>query len=396
MNLFRKPHIYFYTFIILNIIFFINIIFFHSTVSFNRYNYEVNAHHYIKDPRIDGGSFNLINSLGQFDAQWYLKIADSGYPVNPKTASMYDDGSMDGFTYAFFPLYPAIVGIFNYFVGNVELAAFLLSIIFLLLNFVSFIYVGKKHFKIEVSVKAAFLMFFFPFSVFLRSFFAEGLMLFLIIWFSYFLYKKDYLNSALLLSLISITKGTAFLLIIIFIYIIFSDFRKGKILLSRMVLIVVLLFTPLAFWALYNYVNTGNPAYFLSTRPYSGISTLTIIPFMSVFHNIALIFRFPLLPLHSFHTSKLDVLTVLIFLLFLIKSRKVIPKTFWLIAFSLWLSPLLVKDMMCYSRFQSVNFPIFIYLAQILKGKNYMIVFILFFISLLVTSLYFVNWWWVG
>jgi hypothetical protein len=383
-------------FLILNIAFFINIFFFHSRVEFNKFNYEINAHLYFKDFRIGGDDFNLLRSLGQFDAQWYLKIAESGYPVNPKTPSLIDGGAMDGFTYAFFPLYPAIVGLFNVLVNNIELSAFIVSAIFLIMSFVSLIYVVNKHFNLRISVKASFLLFFYPFSVFLRSYFAEGVLLFLLIWFTYFLFEKRYFASSLLLSLINITKGTAFVLIAIFAYLVFIEFRKGKVTHYKLFALILLLIMPLVIWSLYNYINTGNPFYYLSTRPHGGVGLFTVIPFMSVFHNFALIFLFPLLPLHSFHFSQLDVLTVLVFLLLLIKGKKVLPPVYFWVSLALWLSPLLAKDLMSYSRYQSINFPIFIYLAHVLSGKRYILILSLFVVGLMITSLYFVNWWWVG
>lgn len=385
-------------FVVLNLVFFLNILFFHSKVDFNNINYEINAHHYFQDPRINGGLFNLFRALGQFDAQWYLKIAKEGYPFNPKTASMGDATNllMDGFTYAFFPLYPTIVGSLNILLGNVELSAFIISNTFLVLSFISLIYVVTKHFNKKVALKASFLLFFFPFSIFYRSYFAEGAFLFLLIWFTYFLLEKKYLKSSVFLSLASITKGTAFLLIPLFFYLVYSEFRRGKLLLKKFVLIIFLLLTPMIIWTIYNYIHTGNPFYFLFTRPFGGVNALTSIPFLSIFHNILTILIFPILPLHLFHLSKIDVIMILAVMYFLIKSYKVLPKAYWMVALCVWLSPLLVKDMMCYSRFQSVNFPIFIYLAHVLNGRRYLIVFTIFFFSLLVISLYFVNWWWIG
>ena len=147
-------------------------------------------------------------------------------------------------------------------------------------------------------------------------------------------------------------------------------------------------------WVYFNYHNTGSFIYFLLARSYW--SPFAKFPFLSIFNNLALIFLFPFLPLHLFHFSQVDIITVFIFLLLLIKSKKILPRVYWLVSLCLWLSPLLVSDTMSFSRYQSVNFPIFIYLSQILKGKQYFIVLSIFFLLLMITSLFFVNWWWVG
>lgn len=97
-------------FVLLNILLYLFITLFYNRVPFNDYNYYNNAHHYFDDPRIENGNFNLIQSLGVWDAQWYLFIASEGYPKNPSTSTVGDKSIMDALSYAFFPLYPLILG----------------------------------------------------------------------------------------------------------------------------------------------------------------------------------------------------------------------------------------------------------------------------------------------
>jgi Gpi18-like mannosyltransferase len=395
-NIFLKPRFQLFIFLILNFLFFVNIYTFHSKVEFHSFNYRVNAHHFIADRRVEGKTFNLINALGQYDAQWYLKIAKEGYPVNPPVPRMVNKSDLSGLTYAFFPLYPLVIKFFNFFFKNVELSAFLLSLFLIFINYGSLLFIVKKHFNYSLAVKTSFLLFFFPFAVFFRSYFTEGLYLFLLLWFSYFLFEKKYIRSSFFLSLLNITKANGFLLNIVFVFLTFRDFRKRKIKLPEFAISVILATAPFLLWMCFNYLNTGNFIYFLYVRSFWSASNFTAIPFLAILHNIALIILFPLLPLHAFHTSEVDLLTVLVFFLFLIKNKKILPKTYWLIALSLWLSPLLVTDTMSFSRYQSVNFPIFIYLAHILKGKPYAFIFFLFLSLFAIVSLFFVNWWWVG
>lgn len=396
-DLILKPPVFISIFIIFNLVLFVNILSFNSKVGFNRYNYDINAHKYTIDHRMEGKPFNLIESLGQFDAQWYLKIASEGYPKDLALLPQKDGGDVDRTTYAFFPLYPLIISSINIFVKNIELSAFTLSVLLIPINFLSLIYVVKKHFNLKVSVKASYLLFFFPFSIFFRSYFSESIFLFLLIWFSYFLYKRKYLKSSLFLSLLNVTKSNGFFLNIIFLIFLLKDYRKAKITLSELLFSFVVMTTPFVVWLVFNYVNTGNLLYFMSTaRTYWNASPFLSLPFLPLFHNIALLVLFPVLPFHSFHTSQVDIIIVFVFLLFLVKSKKHLPKKYWLIAFCLWLLPLLVSDTMSFSRYQSVNFPIFIYLARVLDDKRFIITFLLFFISLMITSLFFVNWWWVG
>lgn len=380
----------------LNILLYVGILFFSNKVSFNYFNYEVNSHHFIEDHRIKGKPFNLINSLGQFDAQWYLKIATEGYPQRSVNTNLNDESSMSGLTYAFFPLYPILIGLVNLPFKDIELSAFVFSFTLIFVNFVSLFFIVKKHFDSVIALKTSYLLFFFPFAIFFRSYFTEGLYLFLLLWFSYFLFEKKYFTSSLFLSFLNITKASGFLLDAVFFYLAIREFRKHKINLRKLMLILATTFTPFVFWMIFNYKNTGSFIYFISARSYWASSAFLNLPILAVLHNAALLILFPFLPFHTFHTSKVDMLSVLLFLLLLIKSKKVLPKTYWLIALCLWLSPLLVTDTMSFSRYQSVNFPIFIYLAHILKGKSYVLVLILFLASLAVVSLFYVNWWWIG
>src|SRR5438105_3381549 len=76
---------------------------FHSLIPFDKFDYQINAHHYVTDNRINGGTFSLVRAIGQYDAQWYLKIANSGYPTHPRNMDVNDKATMDGLSYAFFP-----------------------------------------------------------------------------------------------------------------------------------------------------------------------------------------------------------------------------------------------------------------------------------------------------
>ena len=84
-------------------------------------------HHYYKDERVDGGSFNLLRAWGQTDSQWYLKLAAEGYGTD--IVLNRSDEKMGGMGYAFFPLYPIAIRFFSLAAdGNFELGALFLVI----------------------------------------------------------------------------------------------------------------------------------------------------------------------------------------------------------------------------------------------------------------------------
>ncbi len=388
----RKFLVHFLIFILLNIIFFVNILLFNSKFEFNTLYYKTSAYHFFEDPRFLGGSFNLLNSLGQYDAQWYLKIASEGYPKIENNL----ESVKERVDYAFFPLYPLLIKFFSLFLKDVSLSAFFLSIFFILINYISLIFIIKKSIGYTTAVKTAFLLFFFPFAVFYRGYFTEGLYLFLLLWFSYFLLKRYYIKSAFFLSLLNVTKASGFLLNALFLFLSLKDYIKAKISLRIFLVSLLIIFTPFAGWMIFNYMNTESFVYFLKIRYLWLPDEFLTYPFIIFLFNIFLIFRFTSLSLHAFHSSRVEIFTFFVFLFLLIFGRKKMPNIFCLVSFCLWLSPLLVTDLMSFSRYQTVNFPIFVYLAGILKGKYFYVFFLLSYLALLITSLFFVNWWWVG
>lgn len=382
----------FFIFVFLNLFLYLFIALFHGIVPFSKFNYIYNAHHYLKDPRIDQKPFNFLIALGQYDAQWYLKIANSGYPNHPKSIELSNKKSMDGLSYAFFPFYPLILGVFNILLKNIQLTAFLVTNAFLILNFFSLYIVVKDFFPKTSVFKTIFLLFLFPFSIFYRSYFPEGLYLFLLLWFVYFIIKKNFAISAIFLGLLNITRGNGLLLNVYFFYLLFREVRKHKMHLLQALSFFVLVILPFALWIFFCFVQTGNPFYFYVVR--SSWFSFGFIP--PVLHNMLVVFAFPVLPLHQFHYSKIDVLSILLGGFLLIKSKKFLPNVLWWISLCLYLTPLLITDTMSFSRYQIVNFPLFIYMAAVLRKYHYAAIISACLFFLLLISLFFVNWYWIG
>lgn len=386
----RKIFPYFSLFIALNIFLYLFIIYFHQKIPFNSYNYFYQARHYIADERISKHQFNLINALGQWDAQWYLKIADKGYPSPPGNLAVHSN-LMEGLSYAFFPLYPLVVSLVNYLVRQVEISAFIVTIFFLLIDFFSLYFVITKLYSQKVALKTIFLMFLFPLSVFFRSYFTEGLQLFLLIWFGYFFLKEKYFLSAIFLAFLSVAKGNLLLLNLVYLFYLGKHIYKTRNYL--MTLNILVLSLPLLLWILYCYQNTGDPFFFNLVQkawlPHKSI-------FMPVVYNLWIMANFLILPVHSIGASKIDALIILIIALLLMRSRKILPRKLWLISLLLWLTPLLTKGPISYSRLQIISFPLFIYLSLSVPDKKFKFLITFFAFSLLFTSVFFINWYWIG
>lgn len=384
----------FIVFIILNVFVYLSIYFFHSIIPFNKYNYVHNFHHYEQDPRIDHKAFSFFSAIGQADAQWYLKLADNGYPFHPHNTNDSDRVIMDGLSYAFFPLYPLLLNIFHRFIPDLDISAFILTNIILIINFFSLYKLISYFYPKRIVLKTLFLFFLFPFSIFYRSYFPEGIFLFLIIWSTYFFIQKKYFWTSMLLGLLLITKGNGVLLVVLFLSYIFRKVVKKELSWQMLLFDSIFIIIPLLLWSVFCFFQTSNPFYFVSIH--NSWFSLGIFNPLTIIYNIWLILHFFNLPLHDFHYSQLDVSIILFFGVMLILSFKKLPKILWIISFSLWLFPLLVTDTQSFSRFQSVSFPIFIYLTSALSSFYYRIVLLLFSIAFFFIVIAFVNWYWIG
>jgi hypothetical protein len=375
-------------FFVVNLLFYSWIGVFHSAVPFNRYQYHTSANHYIQDPRADGKSFSLINALGQYDSQWYLKIADTGYPDHPPFVFKENIKVMDGLLYNFFPLFPLSIVVVNFLIHNVQLSAFIVNNLILLAIVYSLYYVVSIWFSKKAAFRTILLIMLFPFSVFLRGYYSESLRLLLFIWFCYGLTQKKYLVSAISVGLLCITSGIS-LLLLPFYYGVLLGNRK-KISVQKIFLYAIAAVIPFILWMVFCYVRTGDPFIFVATRAAwqrpSGFAR---------FYNIRLILDFPWLPIFSFYGSRMDVLLILLTICITFLSKSILPKVVWLATIVFAFTPLLVQDSVSFARFSSVFFPFFVYLAVALNKKYYVLLVCLFSIGLLVSSVYFINWYWI-
>lgn len=369
---------------------------FSRLVSFNRYNYDNNSYHFFEDVRKNETRLNLLRALGQFDAQWYLRIASVGYPkVTGEVKALDKQGRMVGqdLSYAFFPVYPLSVRIINVFFNNIETAAFSLMVILLMANFFSLYYVVSKLFDEKIALKTIFLIFAFPFSVFFRSYYTESLFLFWLTWFGFFLVKKKYFYAAVFLAMLNITRGTGWLLNLLFFFGLFQAVKSRKIPFRTAFVYALVGISTILMWSVFNFSQTGDWLFFQKIGDYWQISSYIGA---AMLHNLASLIFFPLLPLHDFHFSKIDTVIMISALIIIIKSRRLIQNGLWWIGFLLWLLPFLIHDTMSFSRFMIVVLPIFIYLASILKSSVYFMILASFILFMFVWSLYFINWIWIG
>jgi Gpi18-like mannosyltransferase len=381
-------------FILLQIIICFTILLFHNAIPFESTSYLYASHHYVQDLRATGGAFSFLRSLGVWDAQWYLRIADAGYPSRAVFDAHPDPRYMGALSYAFFPLYPLVLALFNFALHNIELAAFIVANLLLIANFFSMYYVVTRLFSKEIAVKTICLAFLFPFSIFYRSYFTESLFLLLLLWYGYFLIKQKWFLSTVLGSLLFVTRPNGLFLIVVYVWQLVIAIRKKKSSWIKL-LYIPLSLIPLFLWCLYCLKLTGNPFYWHKVQSIWFKSPSIGATF---FENVQHMLGFFNYPLHSTRDSQIDIVMVLITAGLLVWSKRFFKKypQLWWISFMIWLTPLIVKDLMSYSRYQVISYPLFIFLASKVTGWKFYVLCGIFFALLLFTSVYFVNWQWVG
>lgn len=379
-------------FVIFNIFLYWFADFYADRILFNEYNHLYAANRFLTDPRVENKSANLFQKLAVWDAQWNLKVAADGYPKHPVLPKKEEKTQMGGALYAFYPAYPLLIKAIQMSIGDLLISAFVLTFVLLAVGFLSLAAVVGRVMGIGTGIKTAWLMFLFPASIFWRSYYADGLVLLPVIWFGYFLYKKNFNLAAILLGFINLTKGRLYLLNLVWLGVIVSALIKKEMTIMQAIkkmALLVLMFLP---WPVFNYMQTGDAFYFVKTVKF----WYEVPVWKSLIYNFGWVLNFLNLPLHGFHFSKIEVVTVFIFGFLLIKSRRMLPEIWWWMAVAIFVGPLLVRDLTSFTRYQAINFPIFVYLAKQLSGSGYKTLLGISTLGLLWTSLLLFNWYWIG
>jgi len=363
----------------------------YQQVPFDTYLYGT-GYHYIDDNRVHALPFNLINALGAWDGQWYMRIAGSGYTTYAEVLTHQGQKFLDQYAFAFLPFYPVLVALVNVLIHNVLLSAFFLSNILLFADFFSIYYIVSKLYSEEIAMKTNFLLLFFPLSIFYRAYYAESLFLLLLLWFGYALIKRNWWFVGMTLTLLILTKPNGAFLFLPLFLVLFSEVRKKKIRLWKAIGFLCLPLLSYVYLFIISKMYMHNGLFWITAREYWGPKSGII---QTLSNNIQTIYHFPTLPFHVYQSSKTEIIAFFIGIFFFIKSRKLRYPELWYISLSLLFVPLLLKGFVSYARYEIVIFPLFIYLATKLKNVGYLTKLIIFFLLLLRISQIFINWGWV-
>lgn len=370
-------------FLFIELVLCVFVVAFNESLNLNKTEYFGN-YNFIEEQRLGGKRFVPSSAFAVYDSQFYLKIARFGY----SSVGLKEDTQLNGKDYAFFPFYPLLIWFTSLLISNLLLSAFLTTFLLRTLGFASLYYVVSKEYGEKLGLRTALLVFTFPLSIVFRGYYSDTVYLLILVWFLYFLRRKDFLKSALALGILNVTRGVGWMLNFLFLYLYFREERPLK---SRLNVLssAFLLCAPMALWMGYNYMKTGDLLHFINIRG----DWPSGFPF-SLIYNTKEILAFRQLSFHEIWSSKISTAMFLMYGFVVYKSRKVLNKVDWYASLLILAFPFFVNILN--ARFQVVNFPMFVYLAKTLNDWQYLLVFCLFWGLLLITSLYFVNWYWVG
>jgi hypothetical protein len=311
-----------------------------------------------------------IQSVRKYDAYWYEKIANNGYPQvkDKKDLGYANEKDFKQSEWAFFPFYPKLIQGMKAFGMSYNSAAFFLSLLFSFLSLAGMYWFGLIFFKEEKkALFSTLLLFCFPFSFYFSMFYTEALFFtFLIFSFIAIHYKKHLILSLLIIPLILLRPNGLVLLFPLFLYFMEQNNLLNKWtvnwreLFSKKKLIFASAFVtgPIAFglYCFYQYKMTGFPFAFSIAQ--AGWYREFMFPLLAFFRKGDLATQF-----NSIYT--------ILAILYAISIRKRLPLSLNTLIWISLILPLCSGSVTSMTRFLSLIFPIFLIMSSQLFSFKY-------------------------
>ena len=283
-----------------------------------------------------------IWSFGNFDGVHYLRIAQDGY--------------VNQFAQAFFPLYPLLVRLISYLTfGNFLTAALILSNLAFFASLFLFYKLVKKISDEKIAIWSSAFLLAFPTSFYFQAVYTEGLFFLLIIASFYFFQQKKIILASFMGSLASATRLAGI-------------FLAPSAALTKNKKNLIPIFTiPLGLLIYMMYLKIGfhNPFYFLTAQSIWGQerSTTEIVLLPQVFWRyIKILLTTNGLPLFN---GILELTATIFAVIMLILSTKIVSREWLVFSWIAVITPTLTGTLASMPRYILIAFPIYIALAQI-------------------------------
>jgi|TARA_R110000737_G_scaffold202403_1_gene221598 Gpi18-like mannosyltransferase len=326
---------------------------------------------YLSEEKMYGNIYQkYIQTTRKYDAYWYEKIANNGYPkvTDKKELGYANEKDFKQSEWAFFPFYPKLIsGMKTVFGMNYNSAAFFLSLLFSFLSLVGMLWFSLIFLKNESKALFTTLLFFcFPFSFYFSMFYTEALFFtFLLFSFIAIYYKKHIYLAALIIPLILLRPNGLVLLLPLFLYFLEQNelltkwkfnwralFTKKKLFLTS-----AFITGPIAFavYCWYQYRMTGYPFAFSIAQ--AGWYREFMFPILAFFRKGDLATQF-----NSIYT--------IIVIVYAFSIRKKLPLSLNTLIWISLILPLCSGSVTSMTRFISIIFPLFLILgSQIEKSR---------------------------
>ncbi|MGD9129816.1 MAG: glycosyltransferase family 39 protein [Candidatus Woesebacteria bacterium] len=362
---------------------------------------EFKASFPFRDTFLSSTSFpECFYSWGNFDGVHYLLIAKEGYHGW-------------GLVQAFFPLFPLLIKIFTFLFCSRVFTALLISNLSFFLFLLAFYTLVKKNFDKKLAWLSIFIVLAFPTSFFFAAIYNESLFLLLVILSFLAAEKKNWILAGSISALASATRIVGVFLVPALLLELWMTETKGKSknLKNRIyfflknhwqkILAVCLGSFGLLFYMIYLKVRFHDALYFLHVQSEFGASrseTIILYPQVLIRYLKILITARPFdwkyfSYIQEFIISTLGLL--LITLAYKIRKMRLSYLVFTILAF---FTPTLTGTFSSMPRYILVCFPIFIYLANILK-KHKITTILYLTISLfllIINTVLFIRGYWVA
>ncbi|MFH1971193.1 MAG: mannosyltransferase family protein [Patescibacteria group bacterium] len=319
---------------------------------------------------------NWVWGFGNFDGVHYLGIAQNGYLAE--------------YTQAFFPLYPVIIRILNFFPkGNLDLnlytdpSYFYTGLILSVTFFISALYFVYKLWEEQYGKKTAslaiLLLLSFPTAFYFGAIYSEALFLLLAVLVFWFSKKEKYLLAGVFAALASATKILGVLLFVFLAIEVWSKY-KGK--LKNITAkfwwdFIGVLISPLGIigYMYYLYRAFDNPIYFMTAQ--SGFGTgkanVPVVLLPQVIYRYIRILLSVTPSSIAFWNASLELGITLVLIVGIIWSFRKIKFSYWLFVTLAVLLPTLSGTLTSMPRYVLLAFPLFPLIAKFNKASKYII-----------------------
>ncbi len=341
--------------------------------------YFSNAYHF--EPRPEG----FFGQWSSWDTQWFLKIANEGYPNPP--ASTFDISSR-----SFFPLYPLLIWLFSLIVQHNILAGIILSNVASIIACVFLYLLVKTEYSKKISKRTIFYLLIFPTAFFFSAVYSESLFLMFTVMAFYYARKNIWALAGLFGFLASLTRVMGVflvfpLLIEFFVRNPLSVEKKWKLPSLSILWTMVPALGTLAYFT-YLKLHTGSFFAFFEAQKYWGRTSYDVTRIIETITHGYIHY-----PLYSI----VDIATAITFVILLFFLYKKVRLSYFTYAAFCVLIPLSTGTFMSIGRMVLVAFPFFMLFAIWGEKKwvHYCLTF-LFGAVLIFSTMLFVNHYWIA